>query len=263
MGLDVDLVWTGGHGEERSYNINRTFNPATGDQNNFNTIPLRAFPNWGTIRAAFREGWSNYYGLQTALKKRMSDRWQANISYSFSRMYEGTPSPDQFSFAGGIESADSLTRTAVPFLRWDVAERYDPTNAAHHRFVSNAIWDAGYGIQVSGVYLFTDGGFLTTSCGCQGGTGLSNRQRPDGTIIPINNFSKPSIHRLDMRLQKRLTLGGRRTLDGMLEIFNLTNHANFASFVVDEANALFGTPTFNSNIAYQPRTVQLGFRLAF
>ena len=262
-GLDVDFVWTGGHGEERSYNINRTFNAATGDQNNFNTVALRAFPNWGTIRAALREGWSNYYGLQTAFRKRMADSWQANISYSYSRMYEGVPAPDQFLFAGGVESADTLTRGSVPFLRWDVGEQYNPTDAAHHRFVANGIWNAGYGMQLSGVYLFTDGGFATTNCGCQGGTGLSNRQRPDGSIIPVNNFSKPSIHRVDVRLQKRLSLGGRRTLDGMLEVFNLTNHANYALFVTDEANALFGTPTFNANIAYQPRTMQLGFRFAF
>jgi hypothetical protein len=86
---------------------------------------------------------------------------------------------------------------------------------------------------------------------------------PNTLIIPINNFAKPSIHRLDARVQKRVSFGGRRTLDGMLEVFNVTNHANYASFVTDEANALFGTPTFNSNIAYQPRTLQLGFRFAF
>ena len=263
IGVDADVVYTGGRGEERVYNMNRTFSPVTGDQNNFNTIALRAFPNWGTIRGAFREGWSDYYGLQMAFKKRMANRWQASVSYSFSNMREGTPAPDQFSFAGGVESADTLTRTPVNFLRWDVGRQYNPTSAAHHRLVNNAIWDIGRGMQLSGVYLFTDGGFLTTSCGCQIGTGLSNRLRLDGSVIDINNFNRAEIHRLDMRFSKRIALGGGRTIDGIVEMFNLTNHGNFGSYTVDESNALFGRPVFNSNIAYQPRVMQLGFRVAF
>jgi hypothetical protein len=29
------------------------------------------------------------------------------------------------------------------------------------------------------------------------------------------------------------------------------------------SNARYGQPSFNNNVAYQPRIVQLGFRLAF
>jgi len=264
MGLNADVTYTGGRNEENDYNINRTFNAATGDQNNFNTIALRAFPNFGAVTGNLRNQWTNYYSLQTTLNKRMSNRWQGSVNYSYTRAYTGTPAPDQFSFANGVESAATLTRTSVPFpLRFDVGRQYVPQGIAHNRLVGNGIWDAGHGMQLSGVYLYTDGGFSTTSCGCQSGTGLSNRFRLNGTIIPINNFNKKTIHRMDVRFQKRFNLGGHRTLDGTLEIFNLFNHGNFASYTVDESNPLFGRPTFNSNVAYQPRTGQLGFRLAF
>ena len=252
-----------GRNEEHDYNINRTFSRVTGDANNFNTIALRAFPDFGSVTLNLRDNWTNVYTLQTEIKKRMSHRWQASTTYSYFRIYSGIAAPDQFSFAGGVVSAEALTRTPVDFLRFDVGEQYNRTGDPHHRMVSNAIWDIGKGYTLSGVYLLTDGGFLTTSCGCAGATGLSNRQRLDGTIIPVNNFNKKAIMRLDMRLQKRISLGGRRTIDGTAEVFNVLNHGNFSTYTTDESNPLFGRPTFNSNQAYQPFTAQLGFRLAF
>jgi hypothetical protein len=66
-----------------------------------------------------------------------------------------------------------------------------------------------------------------------------------------------------MRLQQRIPLGGNLRVDGMLEIFNVFNHANYGSYTTNESNALFGQPSFNSNIAYWPRVMQLGVRLTF
>jgi len=71
------------------------------------------------------------------------------------------------------------------------------------------------------------------------------------------------IHRVDMRLRKRLSLGENRTLDGLVEVFNVFNHANYGSYTTSESNSSYGQPSFNSNVAYQPRIVPLGFRFAF
>jgi hypothetical protein len=35
---------------------------------------------------------------------------------------------------------------------------------------------------------------------------------------------------VDMRFQKRFPLGGNRTIDGMLELYNLANHKNYGSY---------------------------------
>ena len=53
------------------------------------------------------------------------------------------------------------------------------------------------------------------------------------------------------------------TIDGMLELFNIFNRANYGSYVTDEASSQFGQPEYNANLAYAPRTLQLGFRLMF
>ena len=49
----------------------------------------------------------------------------------------------------------------------------------------------------------------------------------------------------------------------MFEVFNLFNRANFTDWVVDEQNARFGEPESPTQIAYQPRVIQLGFRARF
>jgi hypothetical protein len=58
-------------------------------------------------------------------------------------------------------------------------------------------------------------------------------------------------------------LGGRYSIDGIAEVFNLFNRANYGSWVTDEANARYGAPDTNTAIAYQPRMGQVGFRVTF
>jgi len=43
----------------------------------------------------------------------------------------------------------------------------------------------------------------------------------------------------------------------------LFNHANYGSFMINQSNARYGQPSFDNNIAYQPRILQLGFRATF
>jgi hypothetical protein len=94
------------------------------------------------------------------------------------------------------------------------------------------------------------------------GVASTNRLRPDGTIVPRNGFVGRPIHRVDMRLQKRFAMG-RARLEGLLEMFNLFNHENYGSYVTNEASGSYGRPSANSNVAYQPRILQLGLRFAF
>jgi hypothetical protein len=66
-----------------------------------------------------------------------------------------------------------------------------------------------------------------------------------------------------MRLQKHVKLGGRVGVDGMLELFNVFNHSNYGSYTTQETSSSYGLPTFNNNVSYGPRALQLGFRFQF
>ncbi|PYS19907.1 MAG: hypothetical protein DMG11_30995, partial [Acidobacteria bacterium] len=107
--------------------------------------------------------------------------------------------------------------------------------------------DVGKGVQMSGLYFFGSGERQATNYGGDlrntgGGTG---RLRPDGTIAPRSALVGMPIHRVDMRLRKRLSLGENRTLDGLVEVFNVFNHANYGSYTTSESNSSYGQPSFN------------------
>ena len=54
-----------------------------------------------------------------------------------------------------------------------------------------------------------------------------------------------------------------QALDGILELFNLFDRANYGSYTTDRSSPRYGQPNANSNLAFAPRTVQLGFRVTF
>ena len=123
-------------------------------------------------------------------------------------------------------------------------------------------------MQLSGLYFFADNGKETPISGVDplgvGAVALpQSRVRANGSIIAWSSFDRSDLHRLDMRIQKRIRFSNRVAVDGIVEVFNALNHENYGTFVTNESNAQYGKPTYNDNIAYQPRTMQFGFRTTF
>ncbi len=278
MSLEVNYVFTGGRREETAQQVNMTYNPATGANYPFTAISTRAFPQWGAVDFELLEGRSNYNAGDFTFTKRFSHRWQGSATYTLSRFMDATPVRDQWYFG----SDGLVARRPIGFaLAPDLGGEYALAGAIggggvaaggdqRHRAVLNGIWDLGYGVQLSGIYFYGSGERRRTNFGSdlrdEGGTvGVigSARLRRDGTIIPLTGIVGDPIHRVDMRLQKRLSLGGHRQIEGLLEVFNLFNHANYGSYTINESNANYGKPSSNDNLAYQPRMLQLGFRTTF
>ena len=67
---------------------------------------------------------------------------------------------------------------------------------------------------------------------------------------------------MDLRVQRRLRLG-RAAIDGIFEVFNVFNRANFNLWTTNESSASYGRPEQDANVAFAPRMLQLGFRATF
>jgi hypothetical protein len=249
MSVQVDYVYTGSRKDFYLRNINMTFNPETGANYPFSDVSKRPYPQYGTIAMYETGGRSNYNGLQTAWTRRFKNGWQASATYTLSKMMDNV-TPYQ----------------ASPDNSFDIEADYAPSVAdQRHRLVFNGIWALPWDFQVSGLYFFGSGErFNNTYGGDLRDTGgfSSGRLRPDGTLVPRNSFVGKPIHRVDMRLSRRVRIGGV-TLDGQLEIFNLTNHKNYGSYVLQESNRLYGQPQASTALAFQPRMLQLGARIEF
>ncbi len=255
MAFTADYAYVRSLHEVTSQNINLSYNPTTGANFPFNTIALRPFPQWGTVTMTFTNGASSTHSLLTSFTKRFSHRWQASGTYTLSGLWDLYPQP----WSGLAE---------VPFKvpadlggEWGLA-----VTDQRHRAVFNGIWEAGWGFQLSGLYFFGSGERYATTWGgdprATGGTG--SRLRPDGTIVPRNNFVGKPVHRMDLRIQRRFPIGKKARLDWILETFNLFNHANYGTYSIQESvPSTYGQPVQNVNQAYLPRAAQLGFRFTF
>ena len=277
MSVEANYVHTAGHLEETVHNANLTYNPATGANYSFNDITRRPFPDWGVVLLEYLEGWSNYHGTDLTFTKRFSNRWQATATYTLGFFKDGLPvRPQWYLDSDGIMARRDVGFPLAPDMGGDygyagssIAGGFGQAGDQRHRAVLNGVWDVGYGVQLSGIYFFGSGERFATNTGVdlrqQGNNAASElRLRADGSISERAAIVGEPIHRFDMRLQKRLPLGPRVTLDGLLEVYNLFNHTNYGSYTtVESAGAQYGKPSQNTNVAYQPRMLQLGFRVAF
>ena len=257
LGFEVDYVRNRSRNEKVLHsNANVRYNPTTGVNLPFTNVANRVYPEWGAIGYYAYTGSSNYHALQTTITKRFSDRWQFSGNYSLSEVKNDEPS---LPISG---------HTVVPFsVAPDLGGEYGPAvTDQRHRAVFNGIFEVGKGFQLSGLYFFGSGQRQETICGGDRrdiqGASPPARLCANGTITPRNDFVQDPIHRIDMRLQQRIPLGPV-SVDGILEIFNAFDRANFQSYVLDSSSPIYGTPIFSSNLSYAPRTMQLGFRLTF
>jgi len=261
MSIDVDFVHNRSRDEKVLHDqANLGYNAATGVNYPYAANgPNRAFlpyPEFGLVGYYAYTGRSDYSGLQTVWTKRFSNRWQASANYMLSQIENDEPSQPM--------SGTSV----VPFpVAPDLGAEYGLAETdQRHRAVFNGIWEVGGGFQTSGMYFYGSGERLATSCGGdrrgwgRGGTG---RLCADGSIVERNSFVRDAVHRVDMRLQQRIPLGNGMELDGIFEMFNVFNHDNYGSYTTDQSSPRYGLPNSSTNVAFAPRTIQLGFRMTF
>jgi hypothetical protein len=278
MAIESNFVFTGGRKEERRFNANLAYDPATGANYPFQDKTRQPFPEWSTVLAEVMDGRSNYYGWENSFTKRFSNRWQASATYSLSWYKDtggiGAPSPYDVVLRPNDDIRTELVPIGFP-LQPDVTQDYQlGAEDQRHRATLNGIWEIGMGFQLSGLYFFGSGQRFATSWGGDlrnAGQGASTGrlttpqfQATGGPAIwPRSDIVGDPIHRVDVRVTKRQRIVGRATIDGIIEVFNLFNHENYGSYTTQRSNAAYGQPSFNPNVAFQPRIVQLGFRLAF
>jgi len=255
--VEVDYIFTKSRDEGwQQQNVNIAFNPATGANHPFSNRALLPYPEFGVVAMTVQNGRSTYHALQTAFTKRMSSRWQASATYTLGGFWDAlgrplqgapgrTPVPVDFALAPDLDGEWSLSSTDL-----------------RHRSVLSGIWEVGGGFQVSGTHYTALGERAETIYGGDlrnlgSSSTFIQRLRPDGTIVPRNSFTQPARNRTNVRLQQRLPLPRRASLDLIAEAFNVLNQPNW-TITMQENSPLHGRRTSG-----QFRTMQFGFRVLF
>ena len=255
--LEADYIFTKSRDEGwEDLNVNIAYNPATGVNYPNSNRSLLPYPDFGVVAMTMQNGRSTYHGLQTALTKRMSHHWQGAVTYTLSGLWDALGKP--------LQGVPGSTPRVVTFeLAPDLNGEYGLSSSdLRHRAVMSGIWEVYGGFQVSGTHYMGLGQRAQTIYGGDlrnlGGSDTAiQRLRPNGTIVARNAFTQPARNRTAVRLQQRIALPGRVSLDLIAEAFNVFNNTNM-TISTQENNALYLKPTSG-----EFRTMQVGFRLMF
>ncbi len=82
-------------------------------------------------------------------------------------------------------------------------------------------------------------------------------------VAPRNALQGLPLHRIDVRFSKDINLPGSTKVTGIVEVFNLTNHANFGAYNGQLNSTTFGQPRQSLLNADQPRVMQLAVKFSF
>ena len=281
LGFEADFTHWKGYNFARQRDPNLFFNPATGYNRNPNQG--RPDPKYGQIQWLESNGRADYAAISTALNRRYANNWQASANYTYMLFMNDN--------TNGFQSQGN--NPFDPEAEWARS-----TDFQRHTVRFNGIWRLPYDISVSGAYLFGSGNYYATTIalnpfGHTGTTRLNSgttalaipetivtsaangdvvavRDRFEGPasiapgeIAPRNALRGLPLHRIDFRVSKDLNLPNGIRLTGIAEVFNVTNHANYGAYNGQINSTSFGQPRQNLLNAYQPRVMQLAFKVGF
>jgi hypothetical protein len=203
-----------------------------------------------------------YDGLVVAMEKRLSKRWQASGSYTFSRAYgmqvtsNAAASEGQFTT---IARPTSLTFGQDPNDLTNAIGRL--ANDRPHVFRTNGMVHLPWmGIVVAANLQYFTGKPWAATAQVQ----VPQNQNQRIMIEPRGSRRLSSQSLLDLRISKTLPLGSAGTMDLRFDVLNLLNDAAEESLQSDvlfnragQRNATFGQP----NLFMDPRRAMLSVRL--
>jgi hypothetical protein len=192
---------------------------------------------------------SDYHGADISLRRRFDNGLQFTVNYGWSR------SRDNGNLEGGtVMDPSSLDRDWGPN---DLDQPHTVSTQWSYapRFSSGATWLNG--LQFSGTTFYGSGLPFSPAAGVDLNNDLVLNDRRVGT--GRNSARLPDFLQTDLRVSRRVPLGGQRSIEALVESENLFNRANGTSVVTTQGAADFGRVT-----ATRPgRYVQLGVRFLF
>jgi hypothetical protein len=159
------------------------------------------------------------------------------------------------------DSSERNASLSILYQDWQnlAAEYAWSDNDVRHNLVLSGICGLPWGVEVGVIFAARSGApYSHTSANDLNNDGNfgNDRQFIDGVDTGRNTYRQPGYSRLDLRLDKSVGLGGRRSLHLAFDVFNVYNAKNL---VVPPQNQMFDGPTPGTlNPALDRRTAQAG-----
>jgi len=251
--IQADFVHLNGKYLPMSDSINFFENTALGVPIN-PTVAGRPYPQYVNITDYLSTGSAHYDALQFGATQRRAanGRFEYHGSYTLASTKDSTDA-NRF---GTINNPFNID-----------AEYAVAANDQRHRLVGNATAFLPYDINFSAILFVGSPRPINIATSLDPfGSGAGRWLDAQGNTLPKNG--ERALYwdkKVDFRIVKSVRMLGRTNLQGMLDIFNVFNTANYDPSAY---GAQFGTktylqPGFSSNLFYQPRMLQVGFRVTY
>ena len=270
LAINADVVNTKSNAFNASVQINT---PRQSSPGIAATPAVRPLPEWGRINQVQSIGWQKYRALLVRLEKRFSQRYQYTLSYTLQKVEDnsfGATSTGTITdfynqaFDAGYGNADrrhSMVASGAYLLPGDV------TLGMVWTLRSTAPFSARAGVDLNGDGANTD--YVPGTHKGQGNRdldiGLVNAWRASRGSGPINpsTISKNDYNKVDARVAKAFTLGGKRRIEASAQIFNLFGRDNLGGIGSSfQSNAL--SDTFGQLLTAQNRQqAEIAVRVTF
>lgn len=234
----------------------------------------RPNPNFRRISLFDSGADSIYHGGFVQLTKRFSKGFQIQSSYTFSKVIDTVP--DQTSVVvGGGDDGKVPQYTTVPGL-----DRALGNSDVRSRFVVSGVWDINYsknvflrGYQLSMITTAQTGRYFSATIGGNSDVNNDGNTRTDRPPFQGRNiYRAPNFAAVDLRFSRDINLkkDSRAKLKLVFEAFNLTNRANFTSFLTTPYNFNSTTRVFTPVATFgqvtdtaDPRIAQIALKITF
>ncbi len=193
-----------------------------------------------SVNVLMNLGVADYDGLQTQLRYRGSEKFQASIGYTLSKA-TNTTEPD----GNGIGPSDAN------IARLGEEERGPSVVDQRHRAVITASYNLPYNITTGTLMMFASARPFNATTGIDNNGDAANNDRPvvNGSVMPKSAFRGTGTQDVGLFVEGRIKPGGH-TLLLRMEGFNLFNHGN----ILGRAQTTYGdtaavNPTFGQVVA--------------
>ena len=239
----------------------------------------RPFSNFDRIIRFESTAESTYNGLTLEVRRPFRGRLQASLSYTLGKVED--TKPDATAVVPG-STTDDAKHASNP-ANFD-ADRAPGDNDQRHRVVFSGVWDMGYANEAGGITGALLGNWslswiASASSGQPYSRLIANDVNRDGNarndIVPGGRNAErlPNAYVVDLRLARRIGIGGRAKLEIIGEAFNLLNSTNIfaqrSTFLSFTGGVLVPQANFGDDLPPPPgagdpqRIVQLALKASF
>lgn len=217
--------------------------------------PNRPFPTLGEVLTTESTSRSLYRALALTLNKKYANRWQLQANWVISK-----------DLSDDDNERDPFTVRYADFL--DLDPEYGPSDRdSRHRVNVYGVFDLPYHFQFNALVQYrsaqptTGTDLLGVDANNDGYT--NDRRFVNGQDVGRNQQEKDNeFFTIDLRLSRSFRLTDRTSIEGLIEVFNLTNSDNNIVPQISGGLLFDFSGTLRSGVG-DPRQAQVGVRLRF